>query len=100
MYIQLMHRHYGVHEPVKHTKIPCKFSEVYLGNDHINEALLLENIPEGWLPTAPRAILLAVADKYCSIGQYNLEKFRSWAKYFDAYCLELHKDPLDWWTEE
>ena len=100
MYIQLMHRHYGVHEPIKHTEIPCEFSEVYLGEDYINEELLLEHIPEGWLPTNPSLILLAVGDKYGSTGQCGLEKFRSWAKYFDAYCLELHNEPLDWWSEE
>lgn len=100
MYIQLMHRHYGVHEPIKHVEIPCEFSEVYLGDDNINEELLLKSIPAGWLPTKPEQILLAVATKNWSTGQCKLTKFRSWAKYFDAYCLELHKEPLDWWNEE
>lgn len=100
MYIQLMHRHYGMHEPIKHTEIPCEFSDVYLSEDNINEELLLKNIPEGWLPTKPNLILLTVGDKYGSTGQYGLKKFRSWAKYFDAYCLEIHKEPLDWWSEE
>lgn len=100
MYIQLMHRHYGLHSPIKHIEIPCEFSEVYLSNDNINEELLLESIPKDWLPTKVENILLAVADKYGSTGQCGLNKFRSWAKYFDAYCLELHKEPLDWWNEE
>ena len=100
MYIQLMHRHYGMHSPVKHIEIPCEFSEVYLGEDNINEDLLLDSMPNGWLPTKAENILLAVADKYGSTGQRKLTKFRSWAKYFDAYCLELHKEPLDWWSEQ
>ena len=100
MYIQLMHRHYGLHSPIKHIEIPCEFSDVYLGEDNINEELLLESIPEGWLPTKTESILLATADKYGSTGQRGLKKFRSWAKYFDAYCLELHQEPLDWWSEE
>ena len=100
MYIQLMHRHHGMHKPIKHTEIPCEFSDVYLSEDNINEELLLKNIPEGWLPTKPNLILLTVGDKYGSIGQYGLKKFRSWAKYFDAYCLEIHKEPLDWWSEK
>ena len=100
MYIQLMHRSYGVHEPIKHMEIPCKFSDVYLGKGNINEELLLNNIPNGWLPTKSSSILLTVADKYGSTGQRNLNKFRSWAKYFDAYVLELHEEPLDWWSEE
>lgn len=100
MYIQLMHRHYGVHKSIKHTEIPCEFSEVYLGDNNINEELLLEHIPEGWLPTKPSSILLAVGDEYGSNGQYNLDKFRPWSKYFDAYCLEIYKEPLNWWNEE
>ena len=100
MHIQLMHRHYGIHSPVKYIEIPCEFSEVYLGEDNINEDLLLDSIPNGWLPTKAENILLAVADKYGSTGQRKLTKFRSWAKYFDAYCLELHKEPLDWWSEQ
>lgn len=100
MYIQLMHRHHGLHSPVKHVEIPCEFSEVYLGDDNINEELLLTHIPEGWLPTKPSSILLTVADKYGTTGQRGLKKFLSWAKYFDAYCLELHKESLDWWSEE
>lgn len=100
MYIQLMHRHHGFHRPIKHVEIPCTFSDVYLGDNNINEELLLEYIPEGWLPTKPSLILLTVADECGSTGQRNLNKFRSWAKYFDAYCLELYKEPLDWWSEE
>ena len=100
MYIQLMHRHYGLHSPVKHTQIPCEFSEVYLGDNHINEDLLLASIPEGWLPAKPSQILLAIGTKYGSTGQYGLKQFHSWAKYFDAYCLELHREPLDWWNED
>lgn len=100
MYIQLMHRHYGCHRPIKHLEIDCDFNKVYLGVDQINEELLLKSIPEGWLPTKPSLILLNVCNKYGGIGQSNLNVFRNWAKYFDAYCLELHKEPLDWWDEE
>ena len=100
MYIQLMHRHYGLHKPIKHLEIPCEFSDVYLGGNNINENLLLENIPNGWLPTEPNRILLTVADKYGSTGQIGLNKFMSWAKYFDAYVIELHKESLDWWSED
>ena len=100
MYIQLMHRHYGCHSPIKHIEIPCEFADVYRGKNNIDEDLLLRSIPDGWLPVNPSEILLDVADKWGSIGQRNLKVFHSWAKYFDAYCLELHKEPLDWWKEE
>ena len=99
MYIQLMHRRYGVHSPIKHTEIPCEFSEVYIGEDNINEELLLESIPEGWLPVEPNKILLGVADKNGSSGQRGLNKFLSWGKYFSSYVLELHEEPEDWWNE-
>lgn len=99
MYIQLMHRSYGIHSPIKHTEIPCDFETIYLGDDHINEDLLLEHIPEGWLPTKPDMILLTVGNEFGSTGQCNLEKFKPWAKYFDAYVLELHKEPMKWWEE-
>jgi hypothetical protein len=88
-----------VHDPIKHIEIDCEFSDVYLGLDRINEELLLEHIPEGWLPVDPSKILLTVGDKYGATGQYNLDKFMSWAKYFNSYVLELLKEPLDWWEE-
>lgn len=99
MYIQLMHRHYGVHKPIKHTKIDVDFNTIVLGNNHINEDALLDAIPEGWLPSPVGLTLLTVADKNGSTGQIGLNLFRNWAKYFDAYVLELHEEPLDWWAD-
>ena len=100
MFIQLYHRHYGVHKPIKHTEIPCDFHGVYIGEDRINEELLLNNIPEKWLPVPAGMILLVVGDENGSTGQYDLERFRPWAKYFDAYVLELLERPLAWWETE
>ncbi len=99
MYIQLMRRCYGVHSPIKHIEIPCEFNDVYLGDEHINEKLLLENIPDGWLPVEPRMILLTVADETGSTGQGGLEIFMSWGKYFPSYVLELHEKPMEWWVQ-
>ena len=100
MYIQLMHRSYGVHRPIKHLEIPCAFSEVCRSENNINEELLISNIPEGWLPTSPSRVLIVVVDKGgCGIGQMGLSKFRNWAKYFDSYSLELLEEPYDWWNE-
>ena len=99
MYIQLYHRHHGVHSPIKHMKIDCNLSDVYFGQDHINEELLLEHIPAGWLPVAPDKILLTVGSNSGSTGQCNLGKFMSWSKYFDSYMLELIQEPLDWWYD-
>lgn len=99
MYIQLMSRSYGVHEPIKHIEIPCRFEDVYLSEDHINEELLLEKIPPNWLPVKPKNILLTVVKGYDGTGQAGLSIFRSWAKYFDSYVLQLRKEPEDWWGE-
>lgn len=100
MYIQLMHRHYGVHKPIRHLEIPCNFRDVYIADDNINEELLIQNIPEGWLPVAPNLILLTKANEYGSDGQSNLNIFRPWGKYFDCYVLELLENPLSWWNEK
>lgn len=97
MYIQLMSRHFGVHTPIKHIEIPCNFSEVYKGDDNIDEEILIKSIPECWLPVSPEKILLTVADEAGSTGQRNLSRFMSWRKYFDSYVLELYEKPMEWW---
>lgn len=98
MYIQLMRRHYGVHSPIKHVEIPCDFNDVYLGEDRINEQLLLDNIPDGWLPVEPHQILLVAIDEHGNgTGQY-CKIFRDWKKYFSCYVLELHEKPAEWWV--
>lgn len=93
MFIKLSHRHYGVHSFIKELEIPCKFNDVYIGEDNINEKLLLEKIPDGWLPTDASKILLCVEDEKYSTGQRGLNKFRNWAKYFDAYVLDIGDYP-------
>lgn len=93
MYIQLMHRSCGISTPIKYIEIPCDFNNVYIGEDNINEELLLNSIPEKWLPCKPSNILITVSNKTgsCFTGQRGLEIFRSFAKYFDSYVLELHE---------
>ena len=99
VYIQLYHRSYGLQTPIKHLETPCDFKSVYLSDNHINERLLLGSIPVGWLPAPSQMILMTVEDENGSTGQYNLSLFRPWAKYFDAYVLELLDKPLDWWVD-
>ena len=84
MYIQLMHRHLGDSEFVKHAEISCDFSEVFTSEGSVNEDLLLNKIPEGWLPDKVEEILLAVGNKYGLTGLTHLNKFKSWSKYFSA----------------
>ena len=98
MKISLAHRHYGVHEPVSETEIPGAFGDYATripgrrDNYRIDEDRLIAALPEGFLPVASRRILLAVQDDIGGTGQVGLERFRDWAKYFDAYCLNLHVD--------
>lgn len=94
MWVQLYHRHYGVHKPCgEPVEIPCKFDDVVRGDDNINEDLLLDNIPDGYLPCQPNRILMCVTGSNgWSTGQAGLERFRDWAKYFDAYVIYLSKD--------
>jgi hypothetical protein len=98
VYIQLNKRHYGIHSALKYLELPnVAFEDIYLGEDQINEELLLTNIPDGWLPVPPERILLMVGDSLGSTGQNGLIKFRNWSKYFDSYSLDILKEPLDWW---
>lgn len=99
MYIQLYHRHHGLHIPIKHMEISCDFNSVYLSEDYINEELLLSKIPDKWLPVPEQRILLTVGNEGGAVGQHGLSKFRSWGKYFDAYVLELLNEPMDWWED-
>lgn len=93
--ITLAHRHYGVHRHVSETEIPGDFSDYATPQANVNddyvidEARLLEALPDGFLPCPPARVLLAVSDETGGTGQRGLSLFLNWAKYFDAYCLNL-----------
>ncbi len=98
MKVKLMHRTYGIHTPRKEVNIPGKLKDY--GRYHraenewkLDEDKILRLLPKGFLPVKPAQCLLSVADSDgCSSGQYKyVKRFRPWAKYFDAYCLELQK---------
>jgi hypothetical protein len=97
--VTLAHRHYGVHTTRAETEIPGVFGDYATpkpGADRddfvIDEDKILAALPVGFLPVAPSRILLAVEDETGGTGQRGLARFRNWAKYFDAYCLNLIKD--------
>lgn len=99
MKITLAHRHYGVHRQVKETEIPGVFADYATpkpGADRddfvIDEEKLLAALPPGFLLVETNRILLAVEDEVGGTGQRGLSLFKDWAKYFDAYCLNLVKD--------
>jgi len=94
--VVLHHRHYGIHSYRDECVIPVDPKEIYLGRDSINEQLLIDNLPDGFLRCAPRRCLLAIEDRsfkytggYASTGQDGLSLFLNWAKYFDAYSITL-----------
>lgn len=99
MKVTLAHRHYGVHADRAETEIPGAFSDYATPkpdarrDDYvIDEDKLLAALPDEFLPVPPARILLAVVDKVGGTGQRGLTHFRDWAKYFDAYCLNLIAD--------
>lgn len=95
MKITLAHRRQGIHRTINETEIPGDFSDyatppANVNDDHvIDEARLLEALPDGFLPCSPDRVLLAVSDETGGTGQRGLSLFLNWAKYFDAYCLNL-----------
>lgn len=92
MKIQLYRRHYGVHTPVREAiEIPCAYTDIYKGEDIINEQLLIDNIPVNYLLTKVGHVLL-VANGF---GQCGLEKFANWSKYYDAYVLHIEPSKND-----
>lgn len=98
MKISLAHRHHGVHHGVTTGEIPGGFSDYAIPkpgsrDDYmINEDRLLAALPPDFLPVPAARVLLAVVDDTGGTGQRDLTRFRDWAKYFDAYCLNLEKD--------
>ena len=88
--IILCKRHFGEHKILKEINVDCKFSDVYLGEDDINEELLLSVIPKNFLPTEPKNILLVKIDEDGGgTAQRGLNIFKNWSKYYDAYVLHI-----------
>ena len=96
----LAYRRYGRHNLVKSlevdfdvtSNIKCKAgsSNRRINNDFIvNEDAILDAIPDGWLPCEPEFCLLMVSDGVWGTGLLHIQKFRSWAKYFDSYSLTI-----------
>lgn len=100
MKVSLCHRNVGVHSHIREAEIPGEFSDYCtpLEDEHrshcysVNEDLLLERLPEGFLVAEPRWTLLTVEFEWGGAGQSGLTRFRSWAKYFPAYVLNLHAE--------
>lgn len=102
MKVTLAHRHFGVHAPVSEAEISEEFSDYATaspqgrhGDYQIDEDKLLAALPADFLPVPADRVLLAVDHRSFWTGQVGLTRFRSWAKYFDAYCLNLVQDDAE-----
>ena len=97
MKVELAHRHHGVHTRYREIHVAGKLSDYYGGEDKVDEQLLLDRLPDGFLPVPAKQILLCVEDDPnnpgCGTGQRGLKLFRNWAKYFDCYSLTIAEEP-------
>lgn len=100
MKVTLAHRHYGIHRQVAETEIPGDFSDYATPDPQgrrddylIDEDKLIAALPDGFLRVPAPRTLLAVSDDLGGTGQRDLKRFKDWAKYFDADCLNLVKAP-------
>src|SRR5215510_7862791 len=95
MKITLARRRHGVHRDVAETEITGDFADYATpkpgGADDftIDEDRLLAALPDGFLPCPPGRVLLTVEDEISGTGQRGLTLFQDWAKYFDAYVINL-----------
>lgn len=92
MYLRLLRRHNGVQRTVKDLWLPIRLDQAALPDGRINEELLLRVLPPGWLPERPENVLLTLAHAGGSTGLRRLERFRPWARHFDAWVLEAWRD--------
>jgi len=97
MKVGLSKRRHGAHIEIANCEIPGDFDDYAKlrpgsSDDYaIEEQKILDALPEDFLPVAPRMILVTVDDDNGGTGQTGLTLFRDWAKYFDAYSLNLMK---------
>lgn len=104
MKVLLHHRHYGIHDLRKEAHVPGVFSD-YARPDKaedwaVDEAKLIEALPDGFLPTDPKRILLAVDAETGGTGLRGLSRFRNWGKYFDAYVLHIQQRGYAIWNSD
>lgn len=101
MKVKLFRRHYGIHTLVKETEVEGTLRRYVKRNSEVDPAAgetfavqeerLISALPNDFLPVDPSKILLTIQDKgkMGSTAQVGLSQFRNWAKYFDAFCIEL-----------
>lgn len=95
MKVCLRHRHFGVHKAVREVEISGKFEDYLIRDDKdkshrvLDEQKILDALPKGFLPQDPEKILLTVSEGNLGMAISVPSLFRSWAKYFDAYVLDL-----------
>ena len=103
MKVRLNYRKDGCHAFIKECEIEGTFrrygkQKVVKGHPFyipptftINEERLLDALPKDFLMSEPGKTLITVSEGSSGTGIDNLSIFRSWAKYFSSYSLELVK---------
>jgi hypothetical protein len=97
MKIRLIKReHSGIGTPLKDAIINGKFEDYYKGENSINEKLLIQNLPQDFLPTSPEKVLIFVEtiqdDPVFFLapkGQTGLKAFLNWHKDHDTFLILL-----------
>ena len=96
MKLRLYKRHHGIHRFIREEEVPndlctvvkkpCKVRGFEYSID--NEKALADKV--GLLfYISPKRILLTVGDDSGSTGVFSCKYFMPWAKYFDAYVIEV-----------
>jgi len=101
MKVLLNRRSYGVHKVIKEVEVEGELKDYIVkvkkekvgagwSIDHeVDEKKLLNNLPKGFLPVKAENVLLIVGDKHGGTAVSDPKEFRAWAKYFDAYSVEI-----------
>lgn len=102
MKVKLMKReHHGIATPLKELNIDGKLEDYYKGENKIQEDLLLQHIPNDFLPTKPENVLVYVESVQNEVGfiqppkgQKGLKVFLSWHKDHDTYMILLCRESV------
>lgn len=91
-HINLGHRHYGVHTDIKEIVVPRDLVLDLGGRQEpvVNEEVLIDVLPEKFLPSEPSRILLLVSTGVFE-GQavWSPKLFRPWGPSFDSLALTV-----------
>lgn len=97
MRVYLRKKEFAATAPIKKVSLQGNFYDYYMGKDNINERLLLDHLPNNFLPKDCQYIAVMVEDEISkesgrvisNTGQRNLNIFKDYDKYSNKYSLLL-----------